>query len=231
MNRISKIAIISGIVAVVIIGMALTVHFRLSETEKSEVQSGAEQKENESPSDVANEILNSLQNKTSSEQNESGESSESGSEQNENASPADVANQILTSLQNKTSSEQNESGEQSESNEQNESGEQAVTVSKTDQINMIVQKIDGIYRWSNSLQTNPEITLKIHMVNPIKLTNPTDTKHAFVIEQNGTLVYATKDLEPGKSGIISLKPAHVGVFDYHCKYHPDTMKGTLNVIS
>jgi len=229
LNRISKIAIISGIVAVVIIGMALTVHFRLSQSERSEIESGAEQNEKESPADVANEILNSLQNKASSEQNESAESSESN-EQNEE-SPADVANQILAGLQNKTSSEQNESGESSESNEQNESGEQAETVSKTDQINMIVQKIDGIYRWSNSLQTNPEITLKIHMVNPIQLTNPTDTKHAFVIEQNGTIVYATKDLEPGKSGIISIKPSHVGVFDYHCKYHPDTMKGTLNVIS
>ena len=83
MNRTSKIAIISGIVAVVIIAAALTVHFRLSESEKSEIQSGAEQKEKESPSQVANEIVQSLQNKPGSEQNKTAEQTET-TEQNEN---------------------------------------------------------------------------------------------------------------------------------------------------
>ena len=54
-------------------------HIRLSETEKSEVQSGAEQNEKKTPSQVANEIVNSIQNKPESEnegneQNEIGES-------------------------------------------------------------------------------------------------------------------------------------------------------------
>ncbi|MCI4433654.1 MAG: hypothetical protein JHC41_08700, partial [Nitrosopumilus sp.] len=73
MKRTFKIAIISCIVAVIIISAALTVHFRLSETEKSEIASGAEQNEKESASQVANEIVNSLQNKPNSEGNEKGE--------------------------------------------------------------------------------------------------------------------------------------------------------------
>ena len=45
MKRSFKMAVISGIVAVIIISVALTVHFRLSETERSEIESGTEQNE------------------------------------------------------------------------------------------------------------------------------------------------------------------------------------------
>ena len=89
MKNTSKIAIISGIVAVVIIAAALTVHFRLSESEKSEITSGAEQNEKESASDVANEITNSLLNKTESKENESGEQGENA-EQSETTLPSYV---------------------------------------------------------------------------------------------------------------------------------------------
>lgn len=88
MKRSYKIAVILGIVSVVLIATALTVHFRLSETEKSEIQSGAEQNEKESASQVANEIVNSLQNKPNSEQNENSETNEN-TEQNENAPNTD----------------------------------------------------------------------------------------------------------------------------------------------
>ena len=76
MKRSSKIAIILGIVSIVFISAVLTVHFRLSETEKSEIQSGAEQNEKESASQVAHEIVNSLQNKPETEQNENAEQDE-----------------------------------------------------------------------------------------------------------------------------------------------------------
>lgn len=64
------------IVAVAIISIALTVHFRLSETERSEIESGDEKKEKESAGQIANEIVNSLQNKPNSEQNENKEQTE-----------------------------------------------------------------------------------------------------------------------------------------------------------
>jgi len=191
LNRTSKIAIISGIVAIVIISAALIVHFRLSETEKSEVQSGAEQNEKESPSQVANEIVNSLQNKPSSESNE-------------NSEPAGT----------------------SESNE----GVEQTTIPTTSSTEIIVKEVNGVYRWSNTTEINPEITLIANMKNPLHFTNPTDTKHSFIIEYNGTTFLQTKDLEAGSSGNISIKPNSVGTFDYHCKYHPDTMKGILIVV-
>jgi len=191
LNRNFKIAIIASIVAVILISSALVIHFRLSESEKSEVQSGAEQNEKETPSQVANEIVNSIQNKPSSESNESGES------------PG--------------------------TSESNESTEQTTTpIASTTTIT--VKQVDGVYRWSNATAINPTITLMASMKNPLHFTNPTDTKHSFIIEQNGTIFLQTKDLEAGLSGNISVKPTITGIFDYHCKYHPDTMKGILLVI-
>ncbi len=187
MKRSYKITIILGIVAVVLIIAALTVHFRLLETEKSEIASGAEQNEKESPSQVADEILNSLQNKPNSEQNENAETNEN-TEQNENI-PTTTANHIEIS----------------------------------------VIEVDKAYRWSSPTGINPPITLTENMGNAIWFTNPTDTKHAFIIGQNGIVILATKDIGPGLSGKISVKPTKTGVFEYNCKYHPDTMKGILNV--
>jgi len=191
LKRTYKIAIISGIVAIVIITGALAIHFRLAESEKSEVASGAEQNEKESASQVANEIINSIQNKPNSEANESGESA--GSESNESA--------------------------------------ETTTPTPTASLTTItVKEVDGVYRWSNATTINPVITLVANMKNPLHFTNPTDTMHSFVIEQNGTIFLQTKDLGAGQSGNISIKPIIPGTFDYHCKYHPDTMKGTLIVV-
>jgi len=195
LNRSSKIAIISGIVSVVIIAAALTVHFRLSETEKSEIQSGSEQNEKESASQVANEIVNSLQNKPESEQNESAE-------------PAETT-------------EQNENVEQTEITAPNTSA---------GQIEILIKEIDEVYRWSSSNETNPGITLSANVDNVIQFTNPTNTKHAFIIEAGGTEPLADFDIGPESSGKLTIKPTKTGVFEYHCEYHPDTMKGILIVV-
>ncbi len=181
MNRTSKIAIISSIVAVVIISAALTVHFRLSETEKSEITSGSEQNEKESASQVANEIVNSLQNKPESKENENTEPGES------------MAN----------------------------------TNSQTE---ISVKEIDEVYRWSNSTETNPAITLTANIDNVIQFTNPTDAKHAFIIETGEKESLADFDIGSNSTGKLTLKPTKTGIFEYHCEYHPDTMKGILNII-
>ena len=82
MRRSSKIAIVSGIAAAVIITvMALTVHFRLSEIE------GNEKNGQESASQIANEIIESLGNKTHSETGESGSEGNESGEQHEKEAP------------------------------------------------------------------------------------------------------------------------------------------------
>jgi uncharacterized cupredoxin-like copper-binding protein len=73
LKRSTKLSIIFGIVSVVLIAAALTVHFRLSESERNEIESGTEQNEKESASEITNEVANSLLNKPESEENEIGE--------------------------------------------------------------------------------------------------------------------------------------------------------------
>lgn len=73
LKRSTKLSIIFGIVSVVLIAAALTVHFRLSESERTEIESGTEQNEKESASEITNEVANSLLNKPESEENEIGE--------------------------------------------------------------------------------------------------------------------------------------------------------------
>jgi plastocyanin len=182
LKRSSKVTIISGIVAVVIIAAALTIHFRLSETEKSEIKSGAEQNEKESPNQVVNEIVNSLQNKPNLEQNEN-------AKQAENTAPNTT----------------------------------------TGQIEISIKEVDEVYRWSSSDEINPAITLTTNVDNVIQITNPTDTKHEFVIEADGKELAGSGDIGPDSSGKLTIKPATAGIFEYHCEYHPDTMKGIINV--
>jgi len=194
LKRTSKLAIIIGIAAILIIASALIVHFRLSETEKSEIESGAEQNEKESPSQIATEILNSLQNKSSSEQNEN--------------------------------------GEQGETNEQNESAEKTTNSPNTiaSQIEISVKELDQVYQWASANEINPTITFTLNMTNVVIFTNPTDVNHAFIISQKGKTILESKDIVSGSSGKLSIKPTRIGIFEYHCKYHPDTMKGILNVV-
>jgi len=189
----SKITIIAGIAAIVIVGIALTVHFRLSETEKSEIESGSEQHEKESASQIANEIIQSLQNKPESQENEAVEEGKS-SEENENTP--------------NTTTEPNEA---------------------TGQIDISVNEVDEVYSWSGSSGDNPEITLAANMENTLQIINPTDTKHEFVITLDGEEIVASGDIEPESSGKITIIPTGTGVFEYHCEYHPDTMKGIITI--
>ena len=72
MKRSTKLSIIFGILSVVLIAAALTVHFRLSESERTEIESGTEQNEKESASEITNEVANSLLTKPELEENEIG---------------------------------------------------------------------------------------------------------------------------------------------------------------
>lgn len=194
MSRTTKIAIISGIIAVVLIGVALTVHFRLSETERSEIESGAEQNENESPSQVAKEIIDSLQNKPEVEQDEA-------SEQSEDESAEKPYDSVTTS-------------------------HMAIVP-----VEISAKEVDETYRWANSDELNPTITLIANQDNTISIANPTDAKHEFVIEADGEEIAASGDIGPDSTGNLVINPTKTGILEYHCEYHPVTMKGTIEVKS
>jgi plastocyanin len=96
-------------------------------------------------------------------------------------------------------------------------------------VNMKADEIDEVYRWTTDAGINPTITLVANGANVFHIDNPTDEKHELVIESNGQEVAASGDIDPESTGSLTFTPTAAGTFEYHCEYHPDTMKGTIQV--
>ena len=86
------------------------------------------------------------------------------------------------------------------------------------------------YRWQNTSKAiNPTLHLIANTDYLIKIKNPTDTKHQLIITSNGTET-KSNELKPGKNGKLNFANS-TGTFEYHCEYHPDTMKGIIEISS
>lgn len=59
----------------------------------------------------------------------------------------------------------------------------------------------------------------------IELTNEDDAKHNITVEEAGI----DEDVDPMGSVSVDVGDAEPGSYDFICEYHPDTMKGTLEV--
>jgi hypothetical protein len=91
---------------------------------------------------------------------------------------------------------------------------------------------NGTYRWQNtSEQINPTLRLIAHTDYLIKIKNPTDSKHELIIGSNGTEIAKSNSINPGKNKDFVFNANTTGVFEYHCEYHPDTMKGIIEISS
>ena len=87
------------------------------------------------------------------------------------------------------------------------------------------------YRWQNTSKAiNPTLHLIANTDYLIKIKNPTDTKHQLIITSNGTELAKGKEIQPGKNGKLNFANS-TGTFEYHCEYHPDTMKGIIEISS
>lgn len=90
------------------------------------------------------------------------------------------------------------------------------------------------YRWVNSTGAiNPTLHILSNREYLIKTENPTDEQHQLIIEKiNGNLITEMgngDDILPQKSSIFKFKSIQPGELNYHCRYHPDYMKGTIKV--
>ena len=86
------------------------------------------------------------------------------------------------------------------------------------------------YRWQNTTQgINPTLHLIAHTDYVFKIKNPTDAKHELIIGSNGTEFATSKSVNPGKNRDFVFNANSTGVFEYHCEYHPDTMKGMIEI--
>jgi len=90
----------------------------------------------------------------------------------------------------------------------------------------------GIYTWANKEGTNPTLNFKHNADNVVQLKNPTNSVHQLIITSAGKQVASSGDIKPGKSGELSFANVNQGeTLQYHCLYHPSTMKGTIAISS
>ena len=88
------------------------------------------------------------------------------------------------------------------------------------------------YRWQNTSEAiNPTLHLIANTDYLIKIKNPTDTKHELIIGSNGTELAKSNEIEPDKNGKFTFNANSTGTLEYHCEYHPDTMKGIIEISS
>ncbi|HKU48986.1 MAG TPA: cupredoxin domain-containing protein [Nitrososphaera sp.] len=99
----------------------------------------------------------------------------------------------------------------------------------TNTISLNATEVDEVYRWASDEGINPSLKLVANANNVIRIQNPTDEEHELVFEANGEEVATSGDIEPNESGELAYTPEMTGTFEYHCEYHPDTMKGTFEV--
>jgi plastocyanin len=86
------------------------------------------------------------------------------------------------------------------------------------------------YRWQNASQAiNPVLHLVAHKDYVINIKNPTDAKHELIIGSNGTEIAKSNGVNPSKNKNLIFNANSTGIFEYHCEYHPDTMKGIIEI--
>jgi plastocyanin len=91
------------------------------------------------------------------------------------------------------------------------------------------------YRWVNSTGTeNPHLNIISDTEYTVKISNPTDEEHQLIIDSESegktSEIAKSKEIKPESKNVeFNFKTDQVGELGYHCKYHPDQMKGTITV--
>jgi plastocyanin len=98
-------------------------------------------------------------------------------------------------------------------------------MTKTFQISVIEE--DEVYRWANIQGINPTLKFLTNANNTVLILNPTNEKHEMVIGLKGKEVASSGDVSKSSSGQLFFTPNTTKTFEYHCKYHPDTMRGIV----
>jgi hypothetical protein len=101
-----------------------------------------------------------------------------------------------------------------------------------DAIQLSAKEESSGYKWIDTTNgvINPTLNLNAGTNKAIQLQNPTDAKHQLIIvDPNGNQLVTSGDIASGSSRLLSFTPGVSGTFQYHCLYHPTTMKGTIQV--
>lgn len=100
-------------------------------------------------------------------------------------------------------------------------------------IKLSAKELPSGYRWVNTANgvINPTMNFNVGTSKTIQLQNPTDAVHQLVIDDaNGNQLATSGNIASGSSSQLSFKHGTTGVLEYHCLYHPTTMKGIIQVV-
>lgn len=110
---------------------------------------------------------------------------------------------------------------------------QQPTAGESGIVDLKVSERNGNFVWeSGDNKVNPQINMKANAVYSIQLEsmNGNDIEHQLVIQTNdGRELVKSADISNGETDNFSFTPKTIGTYEYHCKYHPQTMKGTIIV--
>ncbi|HEY7570163.1 MAG TPA: hypothetical protein VH796_02220 [Nitrososphaeraceae archaeon] len=99
-------------------------------------------------------------------------------------------------------------------------------------IQLSAKELPSGYRWIDTTNgvINPTMNFMVGNSKTIQLNNPTDATHQLVVDDpNGHQLATSGDIPSGSSNHLAFKPGMTGTFEYHCIYHPTTMKGVIHV--
>lgn len=97
-------------------------------------------------------------------------------------------------------------------------------------------EINEVYRWQINGQMNPDLRLLANTAYTFTVQNPTDSKHELIIaDSQGKDLATSGDIQPSGSGILNFKTNMTSgggnMLEYHCEYHPELMKGTIQIVN
>jgi hypothetical protein len=93
------------------------------------------------------------------------------------------------------------------------------------------------YKWQINGQFNPDLRMLANTAYTFTVQNPTDSTHNLIIaDSQGKDLATSGDIQPGGgSGILNFKTNMTSsgggnMLGYHCEYHPDLMKGAIQIV-
>jgi plastocyanin len=96
-------------------------------------------------------------------------------------------------------------------------------------------QVNGTYLWvDNNSMYNPTLMLKANTDNTISvksLQNDTEEHELVVQSWNNQTYTESEEIEGGSFDEVLFNPGNNGSMKYHCEYHPDTMRGTIQVVT
>src|ERR687891_2964985 len=108
------------------------------------------------------------------------------------------------------------------------------TITLTDNsVQVNATETNEVYRWQINGQTNPDLRLLANTAYTFTVQNPTDATHELrIADSQGKDLATSGDIQPDGSGMLNFKTSSGGdMFRYYCEYHPDLMKGAIQIVN